>query len=171
LLSWALLDRGLNGTNCANAFLFVVRGRIFLKGKNGFEILLERLCALKDSGAPLVEHAPMSDDDKFKIFALMMTHDDARLEEVPGLGLKVTLPACARHRGRAQMMKASQREQPVDVATEPISHSLKVCILTELYAHPGSQVVKRNGQLFFQNGRFEFLCERLCEAKHYSRPG
>jgi hypothetical protein len=45
----------------------------------------------------MVEHAPMSDDDKFKIFALLMARDDARLEQVPGLGLKVTLPPRTRH--------------------------------------------------------------------------
>ena len=39
----------------------------------------------------------MADEDKFKIFALLMARDDARLEEVPGLGLKVTLPAQQRH--------------------------------------------------------------------------
>jgi hypothetical protein len=39
----------------------------------------------------------MSDDDKWKIFCLLLAHDDARIEEVPGLGLKVTLPARRRH--------------------------------------------------------------------------
>jgi len=79
------------------AYLIERKGRLFLKGKNGFEILLERLCELKARWCALVEHAPMSDDDKWKIFALLMAHDDARLEEVPGLGLKVTLPARSRH--------------------------------------------------------------------------
>jgi hypothetical protein len=54
-----------------------------------------------------------------------------------------------------------QREQPVDIAREPISREFKACILTNLFAHPGSRVVKRSGHLFFQNGRFEILCERL----------
>jgi len=79
------------------AYLIERKGRLFLKGKNGFEILLERLYALKAQWCALVEHAPMADEDKFKIFALLMARDDARLEEVPGIGLKVTLPACARH--------------------------------------------------------------------------
>ena len=79
------------------AYLIERKGRLFLKGKNGFEILLERLCELKARWCALVEHAPMSDDDKWKIFALLMTREDARLEEVPGLGLKVTLPPCSRH--------------------------------------------------------------------------
>jgi hypothetical protein len=78
-------------------YLIERKGRLFLKGKNGFEILLERLCELKARWCALVEHAPMSDDDKWKIFALMMTHDDARLEHVPGLGLKVIVPAQQRH--------------------------------------------------------------------------
>jgi len=73
------------------------KGRLFLQGKNGFEILVERLCALKRRWVELVEHAPMSDDDKWKIFCLLLAHDDARLEEVPGLGLKVVLPPRSRH--------------------------------------------------------------------------
>src|SRR5215471_923756 len=79
------------------AYVIERKGRLFLKGKNGFEILLERLCEMKAQWCALVEHAPMSDDDKWKIFTLMMAHEDARLEEVPGLGLKVTLPAQQRH--------------------------------------------------------------------------
>jgi hypothetical protein len=63
------------------------------------------------------------------------------------------------------MMKASQREQPVDISAEPIDHEFKVCILTEVLTHPGSRVVKRHGHLFLQRGRFEFLCTRLCAAK------
>ena len=72
------------------------KGRLFLKGKNRFEILVERLCALKARWCALVEQAPMSDEDKWAIFALLMVHDDARLEQVPG-GLKVTLPPRPRH--------------------------------------------------------------------------
>jgi len=79
------------------AYVIERKGRLFLKGKNGFEILLERLCEMKAQWCALVEHAPMSDDDKWKIFTLMMAHEDARLEEVPGLGLKVTLAAQQRH--------------------------------------------------------------------------
>ena len=73
------------------------KGRLFLKGKNGCEILLDRLCELKARWCALVEHAPIAAEDKYKIFALLIAHDDARLEHVPGLGLKVTLPTCARH--------------------------------------------------------------------------
>ena len=60
---------------------------------------------------------------------------------------------------------ARQWGQPIDIVAEPIDPGLKACILTNLWAHPGSRVVKRRGLLFFQNGRFEILCERLCEAK------
>jgi hypothetical protein len=56
-----------------------------------------RLCELKRRWVEMVEHAPIADEDKWKIFALLMAHDDARLEEVPGLGLKVTFPPRARH--------------------------------------------------------------------------
>src|SRR5262245_56110103 len=66
------------------------KGRLFLQGKNGFEILLERLCAVKARWVELVEHAPMSEEDKWQIFCLLLAHEDARLEEVPG-GLKVVL--------------------------------------------------------------------------------
>jgi hypothetical protein len=66
-------------------------------GKNGFEILVERLCALKARWCELVENAPMSDADKWRIFALLLAHEDARLEAVPGLGLKVVLPPRRRH--------------------------------------------------------------------------
>jgi hypothetical protein len=41
---------------------------------------------------------------------------------------------------------ARQRGQPVDISTKPIDPELKACILTELWAHPGSRVVKRKGQ-------------------------
>ena len=76
----------------------VIRRNGHLWFKSGrFEILAERLCELKRRWVQMVEHAPMSDDDKFKIFALLMARDDARLEQVPGLGLKVTLPPRTRH--------------------------------------------------------------------------
>jgi hypothetical protein len=60
----------------------------------------------------------------------------------------------------------------VDIGAEPIDPELKTCILTELATQPGSHLVKRRGHLFFQNrtGRFEILCERLCEINadtHY----
>ena len=38
----------------------------------------------------------MSEEDKWKIFTLLLTREDARLEQVPG-GLKVTLPGSPRH--------------------------------------------------------------------------
>src|SRR5262245_55454788 len=73
------------------------KGRLFLKGKNGFEILVERLCTLKARWVELVERADLPDEQKWQIFALLMAHEDARLEEVPGLGLKVVLPPRQRH--------------------------------------------------------------------------
>jgi len=52
------------------------------------------------------------------------------------------------------------------IAAEPIDYAFKQCILSELYSHPGSKVVKRNGgQLYFQRGRFQISCEHMCEAK------
>jgi hypothetical protein len=45
---------------------------------------------------------------------------------------------------------AQQREQVVDVATEPIDRELKSCILTELFARPGARVVKHHGRLFLR---------------------
>jgi len=73
------------------------KGRLFLKGKGDFEILVERLCAIKARWVALVEHADLPDEDKWKIFCLLLAHEDARLEEVPGLGLKVILPPRRRH--------------------------------------------------------------------------
>jgi hypothetical protein len=58
---------------------------------------------------------------------------------------------------------AQQQGQTVDIGTEPIDREFKACILHELFARPGSRVVKRGGRLFFQTGRFEIPCERLCE--------
>jgi hypothetical protein len=43
----------------------------------------------------LVEHANLPDEDKWKIFALLIG-GDGRLEQVPG-GLKVILPPRSRH--------------------------------------------------------------------------
>ena len=43
----------------------------------------------------MVEHADLADQDKWKIFCLLIG-GDGRLEEVPG-GLKVTLPPRQRH--------------------------------------------------------------------------
>jgi len=83
--------------NLPGAYLIERKGHLFLKGKNGFEILLERLIAMKTQWCALVEHADLPDEQKWVIFNLMMARDDARLEHVPGLGLKVTLPAQQRH--------------------------------------------------------------------------
>jgi hypothetical protein len=44
----------------------------------------------------LVEHAAIADQDKWFIFNLLLL-DDGRLEEISGLGLKLTLPARPRH--------------------------------------------------------------------------
>src|SRR5262249_1850812 len=75
------------------------QGPTIPEGKERFRNLLERLCEMKARWCALVEHAPMSDGDKWKILALLMAHDDARLEELPsgGLGVKVTLPPRQRH--------------------------------------------------------------------------
>jgi hypothetical protein len=62
---------------------------------------------------------------------------------------------------------AQQREQGVNIGTEPIDQEFKTCILREAYARPGARVVKRRGVLFLQHGRFEFLCERLCAARRW----
>jgi len=72
------------------------KGRLFFKGKGGFEILCERLCAVKARWVEKVEHADFTDEQKWQIFALLMAHDDARLEAVPG-GLKVIVPPHPRH--------------------------------------------------------------------------
>ena len=71
------------------------KGRLFLKGRK-FEILAERLCALKPRWVELVERADLPDEDKWKIFCLLVG-GDGRLEEVAGVGLKVTLPPRRRH--------------------------------------------------------------------------
>ena len=72
------------------------KGRLFLKGKNGFEIPLARLCEIKARWVELVEHADLPEEEKWLIFTMLIC-GDARLEEVPGLGLKVTLPPSPRH--------------------------------------------------------------------------
>jgi hypothetical protein len=72
------------------------KGRLFFKTKHGFEILRQRLCEVKARWLELVEYADLTHEEKWLIFRLMMC-GDARLEEVPGLGLKVTLPASPRH--------------------------------------------------------------------------
>jgi hypothetical protein len=48
------------------AHLIKRKGRLFLKGKNGFEILVERLCAVKARWVQMVEHAPLAEEDKWK---------------------------------------------------------------------------------------------------------
>jgi hypothetical protein len=60
---------------------------------------------------------------------------------------------------------AQQQEQGVDIGAEPVGRELKSCIRFELFAHPGSRVVKRHGHLFLQRGRFEMPAERLCAAR------
>ena len=69
---------------------------MFFKGKNCFEILCERLCEIKARWVELVEHADLADEEKWLIFNMLVC-GDARIEEVPGLGLKVTLPPSRRH--------------------------------------------------------------------------
>jgi hypothetical protein len=72
------------------------KGRLFFKGKNGFEIPCERLCEIKARWVELVEHADLPEEEKWLIFTMLIC-GDARIEEVPGLGLKVTLPPSPRH--------------------------------------------------------------------------
>ena len=53
---------------------------------------------MKARWVELVEHnSRISDEDKWQIFTLLLAHDDARLEEVPGLGLRVIVPPRPRH--------------------------------------------------------------------------
>jgi len=78
------------------AHLIKRKGRLFLKGKNGFEIPLARLCEIKARWVELVEHADLPEEEKWLIFTMLIC-GDARIEEVPGLGLKVTLPPSRRH--------------------------------------------------------------------------
>lgn len=76
------------------AYVVKRRGQLFFR-KNRFEILCERLCAVKAQWAA-VEHADLADEEKRKIFALLL-FGDAKLEAVPGVGLKLTLPARRSH--------------------------------------------------------------------------
>jgi len=63
-------------------------------------------------------------------------------------------------------MKYFMQQRGVDISREPISHSSKICILSQLYSRPGSKVVRGiGGQLVLQHGRFEFPVARLCEAR------
>lgn len=83
------LESRLAGTS---AWLVIKRkGRLFFQTRHGFETSCQRLCEVKARWVKLVEHADLTDEDKWLIFNLLI-HADARLEEVPGLGLKVTLP-------------------------------------------------------------------------------
>jgi hypothetical protein len=82
--------------NLPGACVIKRKGRLFLKGKGGLEILCERLFEIKARWCALVEHADLTEQDKWRIFALLMANHDARLEHVPG-GLKVTLPPRPRH--------------------------------------------------------------------------
>ena len=72
------------------------KGHLFFKTKRGFEILVQHLDEAKwrwvETG---VEHVDLPVEQKWVIFNLLI-HGNARLEHVPGLGLKATLPARAR---------------------------------------------------------------------------
>jgi hypothetical protein len=81
--------------NLPGARVIKRKGRLFLKGRGGLEILCECLFEMKAQWCALVEHADLAHEDKWAIFNLMI-HDDGRLEQVPG-GLKVTLPPRPRH--------------------------------------------------------------------------
>jgi DNA-binding transcriptional LysR family regulator len=58
--------------------------------------LLPRLTVDAGLLLELVEYADLTGEDKWLIFNVLM-HGDARIEEVPRLGLKVTLPPSRRH--------------------------------------------------------------------------
>jgi hypothetical protein len=55
------------------------------------------MCEVKAQWVELVEHADLAEEEKWAIFCMLLVRDDARIEEVPGLGLKVTLPPNRRH--------------------------------------------------------------------------
>src|SRR5262249_23868741 len=59
--------------NLPGARIVKRRGHLFLQSGR-FEILAERLCALKTRWSALVEHAPIADEDKWRIFALLMAN-------------------------------------------------------------------------------------------------
>jgi len=83
------------------------------------------------------------------------------------------------------MKQVRQPERPVDVGREPINsheepeagnlhirvceYELKKCLLREVFARPGSRVVKRRGMLLLKHGRFEFSAEALCAARRRRR--
>jgi hypothetical protein len=68
-------------------------GHLFIKTRRGSEILAQHLYQAKQRWIEAgVEHADLAVEDKWKIFCLLVG-GNARLEHVPGLGLKVTLPA------------------------------------------------------------------------------
>ena len=73
------------------------RGHLFLKTRRGSEILCQHLFEAKQRWIEAgIEHADLPDEDKWKIFCLLVGAQ-ARLEHVPGVGLKVSLPPCSRH--------------------------------------------------------------------------
>jgi len=73
------------------------KGHLFLKTKRGSEILAQHLYEAKTRWIEAgVEEADLPDGDKWLIFNLLI-HGNARLEHVPGVGLKATLPARTRH--------------------------------------------------------------------------
>lgn len=65
-------------------------GHPFFRGRNGVEIEVSRLCAIKAEFVARIEHADLPSADKFAILNLML-FADARLE-VCELGVKVVLP-------------------------------------------------------------------------------
>jgi|SRR5215468_5650454 len=83
--------------NLPGARIIKRKGQFFLKAKSELEILCQRLFEMRSQWVELVEYADLAEEDKWAIFCLMLVREDARLEEVPGLGLKVTLPATPRH--------------------------------------------------------------------------
>jgi hypothetical protein len=73
------------------------RANCFSKAGTGSKFCCQRLFEVKAQWLELVEYADLAEEDKWAIFCLMLVREDAKLEEVPGLGLKVTLPASQRH--------------------------------------------------------------------------
>jgi hypothetical protein len=57
------------------------KGQLFLKSKNGFEILCQRLFEMRTRWVELVEYADLAEEDKWAIFCLMLV--DVVVDGVP----------------------------------------------------------------------------------------
>src|SRR5262249_23069153 len=80
--------------NLPGARIVKRRGHLFFQSGR-YEFRGPRLSEIKRRWIEMVEHADLAREDKWKIFCLL-THGTARLEHIPGVGLKATLPARAR---------------------------------------------------------------------------